>query len=175
MKSWIMPVLLAVALFGGSFVLRAVALADGAAEVAPPDAAVTDPAPGGLAGSPSAIAAVDIADPLESPSDFWDDVKNAKNTGWPALVVVLLFAAFRLLRGKIAWFREGTRAAYTAGAVTILGACVDWLMGGGTWVAAAAAALSTIALLLNPTLSGLSLGGGKAPGPVADDNVKFPK
>jgi hypothetical protein len=174
MKSWIMPVLLAVAMFGGSFVVRAVALADGAAEVVPPDAAAPAPAPDGLSTSP-ALAAVDIADPLESPSDFWDDVKNAKNTGWPALVVVLLFAAFRLMRGKIAWFREGTRAAYTAGAVTILGACVDWLMGGGTWVAAAAAALSTISLLINPTLTGLSLGGGKAPGPVADDNVKFPK
>jgi hypothetical protein len=169
MKSWILPVLLAVAMFGGSFVVRAVALADGAAEVVPMDAG---PAVLGPATSP-AVSAVDIADPLESPGDFWDDVKNAKRTGWPALVVVVLFAAFRLLRGRIAWFREGTKAAYTAGALTILGAMVDWLAGGGTWVVAAAAALSTIALLLNPTLTGLSLGGGK--GPVADDNVKFPK
>jgi hypothetical protein len=174
MKSWVLPILLAVAMFGGSFALRAHALAQGASEVAPLDAATPAPAPDGMASSPS-LSAVDIADPLESPGDFWDDVKSAKNTGWPALVVVVLFAAFRLLRGRIAWFREGTRAAYTAGAVTIMGALVDWLVGGGTWVAAAAAALSTIALLLNPTLTGLSLGGGKSPGPIADDNVKFPK
>jgi|SRR5688572_14110839 len=159
MRSWILPVLLAVLMVGGSFALRAHAYAQGAAEVAPMDAgpSVLGPAP------PPAVAAVDIADPLESPGDFWDDVKNAKRTGWPALVVVILFAAFRLLRGRIAWFREGARAAYSAGALTILGAMVDWLAGGGTWVVAAAAVLSTIALVLNPTLTGKSLGGGKAP------------
>jgi hypothetical protein len=174
MKSWILPILLAVLMVGGSFALRVHAYAQGAAEVVPLDAAMPTPVPDGPATLP-AISAVDIADPLESPGDFWDDVKNAKRTGWPALVVVVLFAAFRLLRGRIAWFREGTKAAYTAGALTILGALVDWLAGGGTWVVAAAAVLSTIALVLNPTLTGKSLGGGKAPGPTPDDNVKFPK
>ncbi len=171
MRSWILPVLLAVLMVGGSFALREHAYAQGAAEVAPLDASVA--VPDGPATSP-AVAAVDIADPLESPGDFWDDVKNAKRTGWPALVVVLLFAALRLARGKIAWLRNGTNAAYSAAAMTILAACVDWLAGGGTWVAAAAAALASIALLLNP-ISSKSLGGGKGGGPVADDNVKFPK
>lgn len=45
MKSWIFPVLLCVAMVGASFGLRAVALADGAADVAPLDAGVGPPTP----------------------------------------------------------------------------------------------------------------------------------
>ena len=176
MRQAIVAALLAVSLFGGfstATLIARQARADGLAAV---DAGAIEldslgggktAAVAGPASSP-ALASVDIADPLESPADFWTDVKEAQKTGWPALVVVILFAAFRLARGRIAWFRDGARAAYSAGALTILAALVDWLAGGGTWVAAAAAALAALALLLNPTPSA-------KPGPVADDNVKFPK
>jgi hypothetical protein len=108
MKSWILPVLLAVAMFGGSFVLRAVALADGAADVVPTDAAVTDPAPGGLAGSPMSVAPDPDVDPGGFISEAFDAVRS-KN-GWliGSTMVVLLSWLLRFgVRRRtsfLAWF-----------------------------------------------------------------------
>jgi hypothetical protein len=106
-KSWIMPILLVVAMFGGSFVVRAVALADGAAEVTPMDAAVA-PAPDGYAGSPAAVAPDPGVDPGGFISEAFDAVRS-KN-GWliASTMVVLLSWLLRFgvrrRTGFLSWF-----------------------------------------------------------------------
>lgn len=142
MKSWIMPVLLAVAFASvGSFAVRQVALAQGAAEVQPMDAGVAEP-PAGAATSP---AAVSDFNPLE-----WDW------TGIFMLTLTVLGALVGILR-VLAPMTKTDRD--------------DWLLGKLEWLS------DLLAKIIVPKQyrSGLSLGGGKGGGPVADDNVKFPK
>lgn len=110
MKPWIAPFCLAAALVAGSFGLRAVAYAQGAAEIAPLDAGVGD-SPDGLSTSPAAISA---------PGVDW----NPLSWDWGAIFLLLmtvlgaLAAVFRVVApmtetrkddwilGKIEWLME---------------------------------------------------------------------
>jgi hypothetical protein len=105
-KNWIMPALLAVAMLGGSLVVRQHAFAQGAAEVVPMDASVVE-APAAPATSPNVAPDPDI-DPGGYISEAFDAVRS-KN-GWligSALVVLLswlLRFGVRRRTSFLAWF-----------------------------------------------------------------------
>jgi len=146
MKSWLFPLAIAFAVsLGGSLAIRSFAYADGASSVSPIDAGPSE----AIITSPALHTGV--PDPLDDPGGFYRSAVDAKaRDGWPALAVVILFAIARLLRRQVAWLRSGARAAYTAAAITALGALVDWRLGGGTWMTMVAAILGVAALLLDP-------------------------
>lgn len=146
MKSWILHIALALAVtLAGSYAVYSISYADGAASVAPMDAGPAEQ----VVTTPS-LGQGDVDDPLDSPSGFWGDLNSARRNGWPAVVIVALFALLRLARGRFAWLREGRKAAISASAIVLLGALVDWQAGGADLLVVVAAALSSIALLLNP-------------------------
>jgi hypothetical protein len=173
MKSWIAILTMSALLAAAGFsTVTSIARADGAAEVAPAD-------PGGLAGSPMSLAPT-APDPVDDPAGFWAALKTAKGQGWPVAIMLGVAVLAAVLRKRIAWLAaEGTRrAAVMAGLVAVSAAAYDGLTGGG-WGPLVMALGAAVALILDPKskpIASLSLGGGKAPGgPVADDNVKFPK
>lgn len=160
MTKWILPFATAIMVaLGGSYALRSIAYADGAAAVdaGPAGGVITVPAIG-----TGGLTRADIDDPIERPAEFYADARQAARTSWPAAVLLVLYAVLRAARGRVAWLRSGAAAAYTAGALVLLGAGVDWLLGGGSPVAAIAAALSGIALILDPQAKPGTSGGGAA-------------
>jgi hypothetical protein len=176
MKTWITVLTCAVLLaLGGSFTILSVAQAQGAATV---DAGVA-PDPDGYAGSPALVAAPTAPDPVDDPAGFWAAMKTAKSQGWPVAIMLGVAVLAGVLRKRITWLAvEGTRrAAAVTGVAAVAAAAYDGLTGGG-WGPLILAVAAAAALIYDPKskpVSSLSLGGGKAPGPVADDNVKFPK
>lgn len=127
MKSWILPIAFAIAAaFGGSFAIRAVAHAQGAAEVAPMDASVA-PVPDGVSSSPT--LAVVAPDPGDDPGGFIDDALAAARSknGWliASTMVVLLSWLLRLgVRhqvGFLSWFATDRGGVLLAGIVSTLG------------------------------------------------------
>lgn len=110
MKSWILPIVFAIAAaFGGSFAIRAVAHAQAAAQVAPMDAAVP-PTPDGFGSSPTITAVA--PDPEVDPGGFISEAFDAvrSKNGWMigSVFVVLLSWLLRFgvrrQTGFLSWF-----------------------------------------------------------------------
>lgn len=103
MKSWILPVLMMLAMVAGTFVVREVAYAQSAAEVQPVDAAVS---PDGLSTSPAASAF--------NPLDWdWTNIFMLALTVLGALVGILRVLAPMTkskkddwLLGKLEWLSD---------------------------------------------------------------------
>lgn len=182
MKSWFFPLLFIAAMVGGSFVLREAAYAQGAAEVAPPDASVAV-TPDGLAGSPSVAP-----DPDDDPGGFIAEAFDAvrSKNGWMigSVLVVLLSWALRFgvrkRTGFLAWFNtdrggvtltaivatlggfaHATAAGTSPGWPFLLEVLEVWLGAIGMYVAARR--LVTPKDNVKFPKADISLGGGKAP------------
>ena len=119
------------------------------------------------AGSGSAIAVgsgssvtVTIAPPVNPATDingYISELQNAKQSGWPLVVLVAVFGLCELLAAAgskvaaLAWLGTGRVSIVIGGVVSISAAMINKLADGGTWVSVLlGAAVPAIALFYHP-------------------------
>lgn len=111
----------------------------GSALLAPIDAGVAS-APAEAPAKPSDA----LHDPVSSPSAAFDDLKAAKKMGWGLLVLAVLVMACRVLGklgGRFKALGTGRIAVVIAAVGTLAVTAYNALALGGTWMAAASAAI----------------------------------
>lgn len=102
-----------------------------------------------LAGFAWAMAPV-TPDPFDDAAGLWALLRNTWRTGgaWPAIILGL-YAFLAAVRLRAAWLRKGKVAAWSAGALGILGAVADLWLGAGTWSGVIVAVASMLLLVVD--------------------------
>lgn len=114
--------------------------------------------------APTLPPAIALPDPLEHPLAAIDQVKQAKQVGWPLLVGAILVMVTKalayasthaiplpLVDRLAAWLAVGKRAVAVAAAGTLAAVGYNTLVAGGTWVAALIATGLAAAGLMHST------------------------
>lgn len=111
-----------------------------------PDYVVLAQADTGSAAGSAATPADKLNDPISSPQAAFDDLKAAKKLGWGLLVLATLIMLCRLV-GRLGYkpLSTGRAAVVTAAVGTVAVTAYNALALGGTWLAAAAAAIVALA------------------------------
>lgn len=124
----------------------------GSAVVEPQGSASPEPAPAAAQPSAKPLPSSQLADPMESPQQAYNDLVAAKRLGWSLLVLAVLIMGCRLAGKLGGWFKPlatGRAAVVVAGVGTLAISAYNALALGGTWMAAAAAALVAFAAFWN--------------------------
>lgn len=120
----------------------------------PGSAAVPQPAPAAAPVVEKKLPSSQLADPLTSPQQSYNDLKAAKRLGWGVFALALLIVGCRLAGKLGGWFKPlatGRVAVVVAGIGAVAIAAYNALALGGTWMSAGAAALVAMAVFYNST------------------------
>lgn len=97
-----------------------------------------------------------IHDPVTDPGDFISDLKSAKRTGWPLLLLIAAFGLCEILAAAgskiaaLAWLGRGRVSIVVGGATAVIFAAIAAVTGSGSWSAVLGAAVTAGLLYAHP-------------------------